>query len=229
MNKMKTQEFWQEWNHKKWENKNFFMYLEDENQNRWPWYSQFLDPDIEQMLHKYQINTGKILDLGTCSGSQAINLAKLGFTVIGTDISKIALKKAENHLAQEQDKLQVEFLFDDILNTQLEANQFDLILDRGCFHSIYHFGKDKYINNVLKILKPKGMIFLKTMSIKEKRFSNYDIVDKIKIPVPHHFDPELLNNIFLDFFKIQEIKESFFYSSNLKSPAQAYLTILSKL
>ena len=230
-----TGDSWREWNRKKWERKNFFMYLENSfmcpdgrHRNRWSWYSESLDPDIARILQEYNVHGGKLLDIGTCSGSQAIGLAKLGFEVTGTDVSGFAIERARANLAREEDRLEVEFMVDDILDTRLAPNQFDLILDRGCFHSIYHFGKDRYIENLLRILEPRGMVLLKTMSPEEERFRDHHTVGNIKFPMPHRFDRELLRDCFMDSFIIHETRDSFFYSSNLEDPARALLTILSR-
>ena len=203
------------------------MYRDGRPAPRWPWYAESLDPDVAQTLHEYGIHGGALLDIGTCSGSQAIALAKLGFDVTGTDVSETALGEARANLAREEARLAVEFVLDDIVSTRLPADRFDVILDRGCFHSIYHFGKEQYVENVLRILKPQGIVLLKTMSAEEERFAGHDTFGNLTVPMPRHFDRQLLRDTFADFFAVHDIRDSFFYSSNLERPARAYLTILS--
>ena len=215
------------WNRYKWEYKNRSMYRDGRAAPRWPWYADSLDPDVAQTLHEHGILGGALLDVGTCSGSQAIALAKLGFEVTGTDVSETALGKARANLAREEAGLTVEFVLDDIVSTRLPADRFDVILDRACFHSIYHFGKERYIENVLRILKPQGMVLMKTMSAEEERFDDYDTIGNLTVQMPRHFDRQLLRDTFADSFTIHDIRDSFFYSSNLERPARAYLTILS--
>ena len=203
------------------------MYRDGRAAPRWPWYADSLDPDVAQTLREYGIHGGALLDIGTCSGSQAIALAKLGFEVTGTDVSETALRKARANLAGEEAGLAVEFVLDDIVSTRLPADRFDVILDRACFHGIYHFGKERYVENVLRILKPRGIVLLKTMSAAEERFNDHDTIGSLTVPMPRHFDRQLLRDTFADFFAIHDIRDSFFYSSNLDRPARAYLTILS--
>ena len=226
---MKSQDSWREWNREKWEGKNRFMYRESGGRNYWPWHARSLDPDIGRTLDEYGIRGGKLLDLGTCSGSQAIALAKLGFEVTGTDVSETALGNARAKLAEEHGDIRVEFVLDDILDTRLAADRFDVVLDRGCFHSLYHFGRDRYVLNILRVLGPRGMVLLKTMSAKEERFRRHDTFGDVQFPMPQHFDPDLLRSSFKDFFTIHDIRDSFFYTSHLARPAQAHLTILSRL
>ena len=63
--------------------------------DRWPWCNESLDPDIKKLIHSAGLENLDIFDPGTCSGSQGIELAKLGHRVVGTDISETALAQAE--------------------------------------------------------------------------------------------------------------------------------------
>lgn len=219
---------WRDWNRARWEARNALLYSGNWKRNLWPWYSKSLDPDIAWALREYGVRGGRILDLGTCSGSQAIALAKRRFAVVGTDVSESALEQARASLAQTPGHLDVEFVRDDILDTRLAPGQFDAVLDRGCFHSIYHFGKDRYTEQILKLLKPRGLVLLKTMSIEETRFASRCVaVDGVEISMPQRFDRGLLRASFAGSFAIREIRESRFYSVNVGDPARALLTIMS--
>ncbi len=90
----------QDWNKRKWEHKNHAMY-EKYAQNKWPWFNDKLDPDIDEYLLANGLNGLDILDLGTCSGSQGIELARRGHRVVGTDISETALERAKLAAASE--------------------------------------------------------------------------------------------------------------------------------
>lgn len=59
------------WNLKKWEAKNKVMY-EVNTENEWPWFHDTLDPDVEAYVTGASAALMDVLDLGTCSGSQAI-------------------------------------------------------------------------------------------------------------------------------------------------------------
>ena len=93
-----------------------------------PWYEIHLDHDLENEIKSRNLSKGKFLDLGTGPGTQAIQLAKLNFDVTATDISTTAINNAKK-LSNK-----VNFLVDDILNSQLSHNEFDFILDQGIFH-----------------------------------------------------------------------------------------------
>lgn len=51
---------------------------------------------IQEILKKYNINNGLLLDLACGTGSLSIELSKLGFEVIGTDASYDMLSEAQN-------------------------------------------------------------------------------------------------------------------------------------
>jgi len=225
---MSTLQDFIKWNEQKWEGKNQEMYTGENEDNIWPWFSKTLDLDVINFIEANNIDSAKILDLGTCSGAQAIALANMGFDVVGTDISTTALNKAITLAEEQSTQAKPHFLIDDILETKLADNQFDLILDRGCFHSICCISTKKYIANLKKILKPGGKIILKTMSLQENRFSGFDTFAGQKIPMPYRFDEEIIRSIFTEHFIIDTIEDSYFYSSVVTPPAQAMLTVLSK-
>ena len=65
-----------------------------------PWYNENLDSDLEEELYRKKITNGKLLDLGTGPATQAIWLSKLGFKVIGSDLSEAAIKRASIDLEE---------------------------------------------------------------------------------------------------------------------------------
>jgi methylase of polypeptide subunit release factors len=107
-----------------------------------PWYNENLDSDLENELNQRNITKGKFLDLGTGPATQAILIAKRGFNVTGSDLSETANKRAKTVYANEKD---VNFIVDDILNSNLKGNQFDYIFDRGCFHVLLPADRQRYI------------------------------------------------------------------------------------
>ena len=214
----------QEWNKKVWESKNHAMY-EKYAQNRWPWFNDKLDPDIEEYLVANGSSGLDILDLGTCSGSQGIELAKRGHRVVGTDISETALAQAKLAAARETG-LTISFLMDDIAESHLTDDQFDLIVDRGCYHSICSFNHEEYVATLRRVLRPNGAVLLKTMSSEEQRFVSYDKVGDREVQMPFHFTEKQLRTLMSPHFGIELLRDSFFHSSVLPDPARAHFVIL---
>ncbi|HKE96470.1 MAG TPA: class I SAM-dependent methyltransferase [Povalibacter sp.] len=213
----------QDWNRQSWEQKNQAMYA-THGENRWPWFSAALDPDIESYVGGGPSGQD-ILDVGTCSGSQAIELARRGHRVVGTDISETALEQARR-VAASHDGLELRFLDDDIAASRLDEHQFDVVVDRGCYHSICSFNHEEYVANVRRVLKPRGVLLLKVMSSEESRFSTQEVIDGKKVQLPFHFTSAQLQTLFAPHFVIEELRDSYFYSSILDAPARAHFVIL---
>ena len=221
---MSTKREIQDWNRRKWEDKNHAMY-EKFARNKWPWFSERLDPDIDEYLRTNGLHGLDILDLGTCSGSQAIELARRGHRVIGTDISETALERARLAASKETD-LAISFLIDDIAESRLDDSQFDLVLDRGCYCSICSFNHEEYVASVRRVLKPGGVLLLKTMSSEDQRFIAYDKVGGREVQMPFHFTAEQLQKLMSPHFVIEQMRDSYFYSSVLDEPARARFVIM---
>lgn len=159
-----------------------------------PWYSPSLDSDLKGALERERREKA-ILTLGEGPGTQAIELAKMGYKVTSTDISASAVKQARKRAAREGAR--VGFIVDDILHTRLKV-KFPLVFDRGCFHVIEPRLRDRYVRNVYNLLSPGGLLFLKTFSWKEKG------------PGPYRFRPEEIRAIFKGKFSVESFKETRF-------------------
>jgi 2-polyprenyl-3-methyl-5-hydroxy-6-metoxy-1,4-benzoquinol methylase len=214
----------QDWNRQKWERKQHAMY-ETYGQNKWPWFNEQLDADIDEYFNAHGLSGLDILDVGTCGGSQGIELARRGHRVVGTDISETALARARLAAAGETG-LAIRFLLDDIAESRLEDHQFDLALDRGCYDSIASFNHEEYVASVRRVLRPGGVLLLKTMSSEEGRYLSYDKVGGREVQMPFHFTAQQLQTLMSPHFVIEQMRDSYFYSSTLDQPARARLVIL---
>src|SRR5262249_25156733 len=125
-----------------------------------------------------------------------------------------------------QDGLEIRFLDDDIAESRLDDQQFDVVVDRGCYHSICSFNHEEYVANVRRVLKPGGALLLKVMSSEETRFSTHEVIDGKKVQLPFHFTAAQLKTLFAPHFVIEELRDSYFYSSVLDAPARAHFVIL---
>ena len=168
-----------------------------------PWYEKNLDSDLENEIKSKSLNTGSFLDLGTSAGMQAIQLAKYDFKVTGTDISPSAIKYAKK-LSNN-----VNFLVDDIIDSKLSDKEFDFIFDRGVFHIFGAYHRPQYVQQVNRILKNNGILFLKCMSDKEKNLPDDD--------EPYKLSEQEIIDSFKANFDIQRIDDTMMYSFNAKA------------
>jgi SAM-dependent methyltransferase len=98
---------------------------------------------------------GKALDLGCGAGIFSVLMARQGYDVTGLDFIPKALEMAESH-AQKQ-SVKIKWVQADLLQYET-TEQYDIILDSGCLHTISN--KEKYKEQILKWLAPGGDFIL---------------------------------------------------------------------
>lgn len=187
-------------------------YYKNEKIEKMPWYNEKLDFDLEDELNARQLNNGIFLDLGTGPGTQAIELAKKGFDVIGSDIAETVIER--NKIMYEKKYQNIKFVVDNILESDFKDNYFDYIFDRGCFHVFSEEDRPKYYNQIKRILKQKGILFLKCFSIDEPMKDG-----------PYRFSHNDIHNIFSKNFQINEIKKTV-YQGTLDPLPKALFSVM---
>jgi SAM-dependent methyltransferase len=157
------------------------------------------------------ITKGRFLDLGTGPATQAIELYKLGFQVTAIDISENAISRAKRMSKG------IEFIVDDILNSKLKEDSFDYIFDRGCFHVLEPSSRQRYVDQISRILRDGGLLFLKAFSAKEPNMGGG----------PYRFSIDQINSIFENRFVIESFKETV-YQGTLYILPKALFVVLRK-
>jgi ubiquinone/menaquinone biosynthesis C-methylase UbiE len=188
-----------------------------QNVETMPWYNENLDSDLDEELVRRKISKGTILDLGTGPATQAIQLAKRGLKVTGSDISEAAIKRARRLYAHDNKKYkEINFILDDILNSKIKDKSFDYIFDRGCFHVLPIEKRPVYIKEISRILDDKGILFLKCFSIKEPRQGG-----------PYKFSEDGIRQLFGNQFFITSVKDTV-YQGTLDPLPRAIFVVMSK-
>jgi cyclopropane fatty-acyl-phospholipid synthase-like methyltransferase len=186
------------------------LYQEQEIESM-PWFNPELDEDLENALDEIGLQRGSALDLGTGPGTQAMELARRGFTVTATDISEAAISLASEK-AQKQ-RLEITWKQDDILNTRLDR-QFDLIFDRGCFHVLAPERRGDYVRIVSGLLKTGGYLFLKCFSRLQPGEEG-----------PYRFTPQQIREIFGSRLSVLLIKETVYQGTLDPLPRALFCTM----
>lgn len=190
-----------------WDN----LYANEAGVGSLPWYNKDLDDDLREHLSTMKIARGRFLDLGTGPATQAIELSKLGFQVTATDISENAITRAKRMSKD------IEFIVDDILDSKLKEDSFDYIFDRGCFHVLEPSSRQRYVNQVSRLLSEGGLLFLKTFSAKEPSRGGG----------PYRFSIDEIDPIFSDRFMRESFKETV-YQGTLEILPKALFVVLRK-
>lgn len=181
-----------------------------------PWFYADLDPDIQQMLLTNRFYRGRLLEVGSGPGTQAIELAKLGFAVTATDISQTAIVKATKRAQRE--RTSVNFVRGDVTIDRL-PHGYDYVLDRACLHCLTPKEWDAYLNNVTQALRPGGTFILKC-------FGGTDPASWTSHS--HYFTEEEIYKIFSKDFKIESIHETVYYSSYDPLPPALFIIMRKK-
>ncbi|MDP9016474.1 MAG: class I SAM-dependent methyltransferase [Thermoproteota archaeon] len=174
-----------------------------------PWYNKDLDDDLREYLSTMNIIKGRFLDLGTGPATQAIELSKLGFQVTATDISENAISRAKR-LSNS-----IEFIVDDILESKLKDDSFDYIFDRGCFHVLKPSSRQRYVNQISRILRDGGLLLLKTFSAKEPLSGGG----------PYRFSVDEIDSIFSERFVVDSFKETVYQGTLLILPKALFVVL----
>jgi ubiquinone/menaquinone biosynthesis C-methylase UbiE len=184
-----------------------------QNVETMPWYNESLDSDLEEELERGRISEGRILDLGTGPATQAIQLAKRGFEVTGSDVSEAAIRRARE--LNNKDK-EINFTVDNILNSKLKDKMFNYVFDRGCFHVLPIDKRPVYIKEIRRILDDRGILFLKCFSIKEPRQEG-----------PYKFSEDGIRQLFGNEFVIISVKDTV-YQGTLDPLPRALFVVMNK-
>jgi len=178
-----------------------------------PWNYDKFDKDLSEFFRKRCFDNKKysVIDLGCGNGSQAHHIEKLGFRVTGTDVVN----------ALEYDIK--DFVIDDALDSKLNK-KYDLILDRGLIHNLFHLKKKrhKYFEMIGNITHDESYILLKVLSPYEARFN------PTTHSGPYRFNEKQLTEFFTGFnFKCIKLVDTYFYS-NIQPYLRGYFSIYRK-
>ena len=178
-----------------------------------PWYYPGLDPDLKRALKGLKLASGSALDLCTGPGTQAFALSGLGFRVTAMDISGTAVRKAVKKAREEG--LKIDFIRKDFLKAGMK-DKFDLVFDRGCFHTLPPGLRGDYLGAIGALIRPGGYLFLKCFSHIEKMEGG-----------PYRFTPGEIRGLFGKNFKILSIRHTV-YQGTLKPLPKALFCVLQK-
>jgi SAM-dependent methyltransferase len=99
-----------------------------------PWDIGKPDFNLIQAVTTTPIAPCKTLEIGCGTGDNAIWLSEQHFTVIGVDISEIAIEKAREKAANANVTCKYAVL--NVLKSHIEGAPFAFAFDRGCFHTL---------------------------------------------------------------------------------------------
>jgi SAM-dependent methyltransferase len=117
-----------------------------------PWDTGVSPPELLDFIQNHK--PGRAIDIGCGTGTNVVTLANAGWKVTGVDFAPRAIKLARQKASRAA--VQVEFLIRDATKLQGISGPFDFAFDLGCFHSIRQDGKNKYLEQLDRVLALGG-------------------------------------------------------------------------
>ena len=117
-----------------------------------PWDTGVSPPELLEFIKAHQ--PGRAIDIGCGTGTNVVTLAKAGWRVTGVDFAPHAIKLARQRVARAG--VQADLSVKDATKLQGIDGPFDLAFDLGCFHTIPQASRDKYLEQLDRILAPGG-------------------------------------------------------------------------
>jgi SAM-dependent methyltransferase len=126
-----------------------------------PWDTGITPPEIVALIESGKVPFGGALDLGCGTGTNAIYLARHGFTVTGIDVSSraIALARRKVRSAQLADRVRLERGDVTLMRRWVPGGSIDFACDIGCFHNLKAGARQHYVSALTSVLKP-GAIYM---------------------------------------------------------------------
>jgi len=173
--------------------------------DRIPWNLTEPPAILVDAVESGQIKSCKTADLGCGAGNYSIWLADHGFDVTGIDISEHAIRYAKDMASKKE--VVCDFVTADLLGDLSDyRSRFDLAFDWEVLHHIFPANREKYLNNVHDILKPKGIYLSICFSEKDPDFGGEGKIRKTSLGTELYFSSEEeLKKLFELSFHIDEL------------------------
>lgn len=171
-----------------------------------PWNLETPPELLVELVDSGKVRPCKAIDLGCGAGNYAVYLAGRGFEVTGVDISPTAIKLAGENAKRKG--LKCDFFVTDVVNQLGEINQtWDFIYGWGLLHHIFPDQRQKYVDNVSRILNPKGKYLSLCFSEKDTGFEGAGKYRNTDMDGVIYFSSEYeLRELFETHFRIIELQ-----------------------
>ncbi|MER5893552.1 class I SAM-dependent methyltransferase [Streptomyces sp. NPDC001876] len=104
------------------------------------------------------LKPGRVLDLGCGEGADAVWLARWGWTVTATDISRVALERAAGHAADAGVADRIDWQWHD-LGASFPEGEFDLV-SAQFLHSMGDLPRERILRQAASAVAPGGVLLI---------------------------------------------------------------------
>jgi len=171
-----------------------------------PWNVETPPQALVDLVESGRISPCKTIDLGCGAGNYAIYLATRGFNVTGVDSSPTAVHIAEQNAQQKG--VMCTFLVADILGDLHEVTDtFDFAYDWEVLHVIFPAQRKRYVENVHRLLNPRGKYLSVCFSEDDPQFGGSGKYRETRLGTVLYFSSEgELRDLFEPLFKILDLR-----------------------
>lgn len=155
----------------------------------------------------------RVVDVGCGTGNFSIKLARKGLEVVGVDVSRHMLKKAQEKVKKLDEDLEISFQQMDAKNLDFSEASFDAAFSMATIEFIPDEDKKDFVQEMLRIVKSGGKVLVGTITADSEWGEKYKERAESKKSVFHRAEfttPEKLNQIERD--KLQASEECLFIS-----------------
>lgn len=137
------------------------------------------------LLKRYRVRG--VLDLGCGVGKHCVYLAKDGFDVVGVDVSKSALKIAQELTGRER-LVHVPLARATMTNLPFNDSCFDAVIALSVIHHALERDIAKAVDEIHRILKKNGVFLANLVSVKDPRYGTGRKVENNTFSIPEAFE-----------------------------------------
>ena len=119
-----------------------------------PWDTGIPEPELARLLAQFEIGPTRALEMGCGTGTDAIQLARGGFDVVGVDLSRKAIGRAIEKAAEAG--VTVDFRAADLLELPDLGEPFPLVFDRGVYHVMRRVHLFGFLKTLERVTSPGG-------------------------------------------------------------------------
>jgi ubiquinone/menaquinone biosynthesis C-methylase UbiE len=122
----------------------------------WIWTDNRIPEELKEIVELDNLKTS--LELGCGLGIFSSFMASQGIKATGVDFSSVAIKKANERVANSTAK--PEYIVGDVTNLKINDEQFDFSFDVGCFHCLNEEDQQKYVSEIHRLLNPGATLLI---------------------------------------------------------------------
>ena len=174
--------------------------------NNIPWNVETVPSILQDLVRSKMLSPCKIIELGCGVGNYIRYFSKIGFNATGVDISDKAIDIAR--ILTQKAGVKCEFIEADVLGNMSDIkSKYDFAYDWELLHHIFPEDRNKYIENVHRLLTIQGRYMSVCFSEANTQFGGVGKYRKTPIGTVLYFSNEAeIKTLFSRLFSIVELK-----------------------